>query len=97
VQKAAFRDFSQAMMRTYDVARMPKWWRPEIIRTYFFLIAYLDRNTAVVPDELKKDLDETLRLTAILCEEFVKACVVPRNRFRRVRLPICHLISVNHF
>ena len=87
VQNKPFKEFSQSVIRTYDVTRMPKWWRPEILRSYFFLIAYLDRNTALVPQDLKKDLDETLRLTIILCEEFVKAAVVPRNRFRRVCPP----------
>ena len=77
------------MVRTYDVTRMPKWWRPEILRTYCFLVAYLDRNIALVPADLRKDLDESLRLTIILCEEFVKAAVVPRNRFRRVRSAFC--------
>ena len=89
MQKAAFKEFTQAVVRTYDVTRMPKWWRPEILRTYCFLVAYLDRNIALVPADLRKDLDESLRLTIILCEEFVKAAVVPRNRFRRVRSAFC--------
>lgn len=79
---------TQAASRQYDTTRLPKWWHPEMLRTYLLLVAYLDRNDAIVPPELRKDLAETLRLVPIMCEEFVKAACVPRNRFRRVRTPL---------
>lgn len=81
------RTLTQAAARQYDTARVPKWWHPEMMRTFLFLQAYLDRNDEIIPPELQKDLQETLRLLPIMCEEFVKAACVPRNRFRRVRPP----------
>lgn len=88
MQSGAVRALTQAASRQYDTTRLPKWWHPEMLRTYLLLVAYLDRNDAIVPPELRKDLAETLRLVPIMCEEFVKAACVPRNRFRRVRTPL---------
>lgn len=91
VQARAFQQFHAAMKRDYEVvASCPKWWAgyPQIIRTFMFVTAYLDRQSEQIPLEFKLDFLETLRLLPIMSEEFVKASVMPRNRMMRV----CYLL-----
>jgi hypothetical protein len=88
VQAVPFQTFFQTMKRTYDiVGTWPKWWRPEMLRTFLFITAYLDRRSDLVPAALVPDLNETLRLLPIMCEEFAKAAIAARNRMMRVRCP----------
>ena len=102
MQKAAFKEFTQAVVRTYDVTRMPKWWRPEILRTYCFLVAYLDRNIALVPADLRK---EPRRVPAPhhhplrgVCEGCCGAPQqIPESAFCVLRSPQCATIPVGLF
>jgi hypothetical protein len=88
MQARAFQQFHATMKREYEaVASCPKWWAssPQIVRTFMFVVAYLDRREDLVPPEFKQDYLATLRLLPIMSEEFVKASVLPRNRMMRVR------------
>jgi hypothetical protein len=74
------------MKKVFDgIGTYPKWWTLEMLRSYLFVVAYLNRREDLVPSILKEQYSATLRLLPIMSDEFVKACTAPRNRFMRVR------------
>jgi hypothetical protein len=86
MQAPAYNSFLQVMKHKYEAANStPKWWRPEMIRTYLFIVASLDRKADLVPHALRGDFTETLRLLPVMAEELVKASIAPRRPLMRVR------------
>ena len=57
MQVAAFQSWFQAMKHSHDgFASLPKWWRPEMLRAYLFILSHLERSDADVPAIMLPDM-----------------------------------------
>jgi hypothetical protein len=96
VQAGAIKQLITFSMRTYGIGPaegtrdslprgVPRWFRFQHTKAYIYLLAFLDRRSDVVPEELQADYRATLKLVPPLAEEFCNASCMPRVR-GRVRL-----------
>ena len=95
LQEEPFKKYLAHMKSRHEsISTLPKWWRPEILRAYLFILSYVTRSSDEVPAVMLPEYKETLRLLPILCEEFVKASAAARNRMLRVRSHSLALFSM---